>query len=81
MVPTDFKQERGLAMSEQKPLIYGIIHIGSSNLSMRIVQYNNVKDIRVIESVRKDTSFGEEVFIHKNCLSPLSRNCAVCWKD
>ena len=70
MVPTDFKQERGLAMSEQKPLIYGIIHIGSSNLSMRIVQYNNVKDIRVIESVRKDTSFGEEVFIHKKLSFP-----------
>ena len=29
-------------MSEQKPLIYGIIHIGSSNLSLRIVEYKNV---------------------------------------
>ena len=57
-------------MSEQKPLIYGIIHIGSSNVSMRIVQYNNVKDIRVIESVRKDTTFGEEVFNQKRLSFP-----------
>lgn len=53
-------------MSEQKPLIYGIIHIGSSNLSLRIVEYKNVNEVRVIESVRKDTNFGEEVFNHKN---------------
>lgn len=65
-------------MSEQKPLIYGIIHIGSSNLSMRIVQYNNVKDIRVIESVRKDTSFGEEVFIHKKLSFPsIKKLCGM----
>ena len=57
-------------MSYQKPLVYGIIHIGSSNLSMRIVQYDNVKDIRVIESVRKDTNFGEEVFNHKRLSFP-----------
>ena len=53
-------------MSEQKPLIYGIIHIGSSNLSLRIVEYKNVNEVRVIESVRKDTNFGEEVLNHKN---------------
>lgn len=57
-------------MSDQKPLIYGIIHIGSSNVSMRIVQYNSVKDIRVIESVRKDTTFGEEVFNQKRLSFP-----------
>ena len=44
-------------MSEQKPLIYGIIHIGSSNLSLRIVEYKNVNEVRVIESVRNDTNF------------------------
>lgn len=52
-------------MAEQKPLIYGIIHIGSSNLSMRIVEYTHMSEVRVIESVRKDTTFGEEVFNHK----------------
>lgn len=53
-------------MTEQKPLIYGMIHIGSSNLSMAIVEYRSIGDIRVIESVRKDTTFGEEVFNHKS---------------
>lgn len=59
-----------MAMPEQKPLIYGIIHIGSSNVSMRIVQYNSVKDMRLIESVRKETTFGEEVFNHKKLSFP-----------
>ena len=52
-------------MAEQKPLMYGIIHIGSSNVSMRIVEYTHMSEVRVIESVRKDTTFGEEVFNHK----------------
>ena len=52
-------------MAEQKPLVYGIIHIGSSSLSMRIVEYTNISQVKVIESVRKDTTFGEEVFNHK----------------
>ncbi len=52
-------------MAEQKPLMYGIIHIGSSNVSMRIVEYTQMSEVRVIESVRKDTTFGEEVFNHK----------------
>lgn len=68
-------------MSDQKPLIYGIIHIGSSNVSMRIVQYNSVKDIRVIESVRKDTTLAKRYLTRNAFLSPPLRNCAVCWRD
>ncbi len=65
-------------MAEQKPLVYGIIHIGSSNLSMRIVEYTNVKEVRVIESVRKDTNFGEEVFNHKRLsFASIRRLCRM----
>lgn len=53
-------------MSDLKPLIYGIIHIGSSSLSMSIVEYRGMGDIRLIESVQKDTAFGAEVFNHKS---------------
>lgn len=53
-------------MSEVKPLIYGIIHIGSASLSMSIAEYRGMGDIRVIESVQKDTTFGAEVFNHRS---------------
>lgn len=52
-------------MTQGKPLIFGIIHIGSSSLSMRIVAYRGVNDAEVIEEVKKETSFGEEVFLNK----------------
>lgn len=53
---------------DKKSLIYGIIHIGSSNLSLRIVEYKNINNIKVIEEVKKYTNFGEEVF-HSGKLS------------
>ena len=63
-------------MADTDALIYGIIHIGSSNLSMRIVEYKNINDIRIIEEVRKETSFGEEVFLHKKLsFSSIRRLC------
>ncbi len=65
-----FIWKRGLVMSEQKPLMYGIIHIGSSSLSMRIVQYTDIRHIQVVESVKKDTTFGEEVFLHRKLSFP-----------
>ena len=52
-------------MAEENSFVYGIIHIGSSSLSMRIVEYKDADTIRVIEEVRKETTFGEEVFINK----------------
>lgn len=63
-------------MTGMESLIYGMIHIGSSNLSMRIVEYRNINDIRIIEEVRKETAFGEEVFIHKKLsFSSIRRLC------
>ena len=45
-------------MAEENSFVYGIIHIGSSSLSMRIVEYKDADTIRVIEEVRKETTFG-----------------------
>ena len=42
---------------EKKALFYGIIHIGSSNLSLRIVEYKNIDNINVIEEVKKTYYF------------------------
>lgn len=63
---------------ENEPFIYGIIHIGSSNLSMRIIQYRGLNDMKVIEEVRKDTSFGEEVFLsHKLSFDSIRKLCRL----
>lgn len=53
---------------DKKSLVYGIIHIGSSILSLRIVEYRNINNINVIEEVKKHINFGEEVF-HNGKLS------------
>lgn len=42
-------------MAQQQPLIYGIIHIGSSALSMRIVEYRGIDEIKVIEEVKRES--------------------------
>lgn len=65
-------------MTQKKPLIYGIIHIGSTALSMRIVEYRSISDIRVIEEVKKDVAFGEEVFMKKELsFASIRRLCAM----
>ncbi|MDY6083667.1 MAG: exopolyphosphatase [Dialister sp.] len=61
---------------DRKPFVYSIIHIGSSNLSMRIVEYHDVDDIRIIEEVKRDTAFGEEVFLtRKLSFSSIRKLC------
>ena len=47
-------------------MMYGIIHIGSMSLSMRIVKYGGMNQIQVLEEVRKEASFGEEAFVDKS---------------
>ncbi len=65
-------------MTQQQPLIYGIIHIGSSALSMRIVEYRGIDEIKVIEEVKKGISFGEEVFMKKELsFASIRRLCAM----
>lgn len=65
-------------MAQQQPLIYGIIHIGSSALSMRIVEYRGIDEIKVIEEVKKGITFGEEVFMKKQLsFASIRRLCGM----
>lgn len=65
-------------MTQNKPLVYGVIHIGTSTLSMRVVEYRSVNDVKVIEEVRKDVTFGEEVFMHKRLsFASIRRLCKM----
>ena len=43
---------------------YGVVHIGSVHTSLLIVSFAALDDIEIIERVRKETGFGEEVFRH-----------------
>ena len=65
-------------MAQQQPLIYGIIHIGSSALSMRIVEYRGIDEIKVIEEGKKGITFGEEVFMKKQLsFASIRRLCGM----
>lgn len=65
-------------MEKNRPLIYGIIHIGSSALSMRIVEYRSIDEIKVIEEVKKGITFGEEVFMKKELsFASIRRLCGM----
>ena len=43
---------------------YGVVHIGSVHTSLLIVSFAALDDVEIIERVRKETRFGEEVFRH-----------------
>lgn len=66
---------------EKKALFYGIIHIGSSNLSLRIVEYKNIDNINVIEEVKNILLLEKRYFIMENCLLILYLNYVKCLKD
>ncbi len=62
-------------MAEENSFVYGIIHIGSSSLSMRIVEYKDADTIRVIEEVRERNNFWEEVLYKKLSFTSIRRLC------
>lgn len=48
----------------KKRFTYGVVHIGSVHTSLLIVAFAALDDVEIIERVRKETRFGEEVFRH-----------------
>lgn len=52
-------------MALDKPLLYGIIHLGASSMSMTIVEYKTIDDVKIIEYASRDVTFGEELFHNK----------------
>lgn len=65
-------------MNSNAKMLYGVIHIGSTALSMRIVSYHNLDDIQVIEEVAKEVTFGEEVYLNKKLsFASVNRLCLL----
>lgn len=49
-------------MSFFQPVTYAIIHVGSSTMSISIVEYRSIDDIRQIEYASREVTYGEELF-------------------
>ena len=52
-------------MALERPLLYGIIHLGASSMSMTIVKYTTLDQVKTIEYASRDVTFGEELFHSK----------------
>jgi len=52
-------------MLDNQMLLYGIIHVGASSMSVNIIEYKNLDEMHVIESATREVTFGEEVFQNK----------------
>lgn len=46
--------------------LYGIIHIGSMQVSLSIISFRTATEVRTMEKVKKEVDFGEEVFQTKH---------------
>ncbi|MBP2656102.1 MAG: guanosine pentaphosphate phosphohydrolase [Firmicutes bacterium] len=49
-------------MRNGSPRLFGVIHIGSEQVSLQIVEYFSLEDMRVVERVCSQVSLGEETF-------------------
>jgi len=49
-------------MTKQQPHLFGAIHLGSEVLSLQIVEYHTLDDIRIVEMAARQTVMGEETF-------------------
>ncbi|WP_028255617.1 phosphatase [Veillonella magna] len=65
-------------MALQKPLLYGILHLGASSMSMTIVEYTTLDQVKIIEYASRDVTFGEELFQnHRLSFDTIEEICRV----
>ena len=49
-------------MALLKALRYAVLHVGSSSMSITILEYKGIDDVRVIDYAAREVTFGEELF-------------------
>lgn len=49
-------------MALPKALRYAVLHVGSSSMSITIVEYRDIDDVRIIDHAAREVTFGEELF-------------------
>ena len=52
-------------MALSKPPLYGAIHLGASSMSITIVEYTTIDEVKIIDYASRDVNFGEELFHSK----------------
>lgn len=65
-------------MRKKKVRTVAVIHLGSENITMQIVEYTDLEEIRVVEEVRHKVHLGEEAFqYHKISLATTLQIVAI----
>lgn len=49
-------------MERQPKRLFGIIHIGTVNMTLKIMSYSSLEDMKIIENLSKEVGYGDEVF-------------------
>lgn len=49
-------------MINREPNLFGVMHIGSEQVSLQLVEYTSLDDMRVVEKASSHVSLGEETF-------------------
>lgn len=49
-------------MSRRAPDLFAAIHLGSEQVSLQIVEYNSISDMKIIEEASRQVTLGEETF-------------------
>lgn len=49
-------------MTLPKTLRYAVLHVGSSSMSITILEYKGIDDVRLIDYAAREVTFGEELF-------------------
>ncbi len=63
-------------MRKKQYKIFAAIHLGSEMISMQIVQYRNLNNIKILEECNRRVRLGEETF--KNKIIPFSMVNEIC---
>lgn len=63
-------------MKKKKANIFGIIHVGSTYMTLQIVSYTDIDTITIIENASRQVTFGEEVFqTHRLSFASIDEIC------
>lgn len=65
-------------MDSQTKRLFGILHIGTVNMTMKIIAYSSLEDMEIIENVSHEVKYGEEVFTrHHVSYQSLNEICRI----
>ena len=60
-------------MTLAKVLRYAILHVGSSSMSITILEYKSIDDVRVIDYAAREVTFGDYFKLHVLALKRLKK--------